>query len=303
MSSRKAELLMVSVTLAWGSSYLMMKVGLTGVGPFNLIALRFGIAFLFMTVVFAKSYRGLTPAVLGRGVIVGIILFLLFVGMVCGVNYTTASTAGFLTSTSVILVPIMECILRRRAPEKTVVASTVLATFGLFLLTARDGFSLDKGAALCLMGAFFYALYIVVQDRIAKGEDAFLISILQLGVASLLGLLCSFLFEKPTLPQTPATWGSVIFLGLICSAYGFVVQPIAQKHAAPERIGLIFSLEPVFSALLSFIFLHEILAGINYLGGGLIFLGVILPELTKSPKQKDSQPDNSPPLPIDSPKE
>ena len=285
MSSRKAELLMATVALAWGSSYLMMKVGLTGMGPFNLIALRFGIAFLFMTIAFHKSYRSLTPAIFGRGVIVGIILFLLFTGMVCGVNYTTASTAGFLTSTSVILVPILECILRRRAPERLVVVSTILASIGLFLLTARDGFSLDKGAALCLMGALFYAIYIVVQDRIAKGEDAFLISILQLGVASLLGLLASFLFEVPTLPQSPATWGAVVYLGLICSAYGFVVQPIAQKHAAPERIGLIFSLEPVFSALLSFLFLHEVLAGINYLGGGLIFLAVVLPELIKTPKQ------------------
>lgn len=285
MSSRKAELLMATVALAWGSSYLMMKVGLTGMGPFNLIALRFGIAFLFMTIAFHKSYRSLTPAIFGRGVIVGIILFLLFTGMVCGVNYTTASTAGFLTSTSVILVPILECILRRKAPERLVVVSTILASIGLFLLTARDGFSLDKGAALCLMGALFYAIYIVVQDRIAKGEDAFLISILQLGVASLLGLLASFLFEVPTLPQSPATWGAVIYLGLICSAYGFVVQPIAQKHAAPERIGLIFSLEPVFSALLSFLFLHEVLAGINYLGGGLIFLAVVLPELIKTPKQ------------------
>lgn len=276
---------MASVALAWGSSYLMMKVGLTGVGPFNLIALRFGIAFLFMTIAFHKSYRDLTPVIFGKGIIVGIILFLLFTGMVCGVNHTTASTAGFLTSTSVILVPILECILRRRPPAKMVVLSTVLASIGLFLLTARDGFSLDKGAALCLMGALFYAIYIVVQDRIAKGEDAFLISILQLGVASLLGLLASFLFETPTLPQSPATWGAVVYLGLICSAYGFVVQPIAQKHAAPERIGLIFSLEPVFSALLSFIFLHEVLAGINYLGGGLIFLAVVLPELIKTPKQ------------------
>lgn len=276
---------MASVALAWGSSYLMMKVGLTGVGPFNLIALRFGIAFLFMTIAFHKSYRDLTPVIFGKGIIVGIILFLLFTGMVCGVNHTTASTAGFLTSTSVILVPILECILRRRPPAKMVVLSTVLASVGLFLLTARDGFSLDKGAALCLMGALFYAIYIVVQDRIAKGEDAFLISILQLGVASLLGLLASFLFETPALPQSPATWGAVVYLGLICSAYGFVVQPIAQKHAAPERIGLIFSLEPVFSALLSFIFLHEVLAGINYLGGGLIFLAVVLPELIKTPKQ------------------
>ena len=62
-----------------------------------------------------------------------------------------------------------------------------------------------------------------------------------------------------------------ICLGLICSAYGFIVQPIAQKYAAPERIGLIFSLEPVFSAILSYIFLHEILEVQGYVGATMIF--------------------------------
>lgn len=90
------------------------------------------------------------------------------------------------------------------------------------------------------------------------------------------------LFETPTLPETPTQWGAIIGLGLICSAYGFVVQPIAQKYAAPERIGLIFSLEPVFSAFLSFIFLHEILEIQGYVGAILIFTAVILSEIMKS---------------------
>ena len=52
MNSKKAELLMVSVSFVWGSSYLLMKIGLGSIAPFNLIALRFGIAFLFMTLIF-----------------------------------------------------------------------------------------------------------------------------------------------------------------------------------------------------------------------------------------------------------
>lgn len=144
MSSKKAELLMVSVTLAWGSSYLLMKVGLNGIGPFNLIALRFGIAFVFMTLAFLPKFRKLTCATLLKGLLAGVILFLLFTGMVCGVNYTTASTAGFLTSTTVVLVPILESFLKRKLPEKSMVASICIAICGLFLLTATDGLALDK---------------------------------------------------------------------------------------------------------------------------------------------------------------
>lgn len=276
MSSRKAELLMASVSLAWGSSYLLMKVGLGGIGPFNLIALRFGIAFGGMALVFRKHFRELARPVLMKGMGMGIILFLIFTGMVCGVNRTTASTAGFLTSTTVILVPVLESILRRRLPPKSVAVSVLLVVAGLFLLTVKDGVAMDSGAVYCLMGALFYAIYIIVMDRIGKKEDTFLISILQLGVASMLGAVFMFAFEKPALPQTHAQWAAVVCLGLICSAYGFVVQPIAQRFTTPEKIGLIFSLEPVFSAILSFIFLQEVLEVKGYIGAMFIMAGVVL---------------------------
>lgn len=284
MSSKKAELLMASVTLAWGSSYLLMKVGLNGIGPFNLIALRFGIAFICMFLVFLPCFKKLTWRTCLKGVLMGVILFLIFTGMVCGVNHTTASTAGFLTSTTVVLVPVLKSVLERTFPAKPVIASICMATCGLFLLTAKDGVALDKGALLCLMGAFFYAVYIIVLDKIAKKEDAFLISIIQLGVASALGAIFMVLLETPSLPETPLEWGAVICLGLVCSAYGFIVQPIAQKYASPEKIGLIFALEPVFSAVLSFLFLHEILEVRGYVGAILILISVVLSEMMTNKK-------------------
>lgn len=281
MNSRRAELLMASVSLAWGSSYLLMKIGLDGIGPYNLIALRFGIAFFAMSLIFLPRYRQLSAATLAKGVFTGIILFLIFYGMVNGVNHTTASTAGFLTSTTVVMVPVLECLLKRTLPSKTIVISILLSVAGLFLLTAKDGIVFDTGAAYCLTGAFFYAVYIIVFARLAKGNDTLLISIIQLGVASLTGAAFMFLSETPSLPATPTQWGAILGLGLICSAYGFVVQPIAQRYTTPEKIGLIFSLEPVFSALLSWLFLHEILGFKGYTGAILIFAAVIFTELSR----------------------
>lgn len=281
MNSRRAELLMASVSLAWGSSYLLMKIGLDGIGPYNLIALRFGIAFFAMSLIFLPRYRQLSAATLAKGVFTGIILFLIFYGMVNGVNHTTASTAGFLTSTTVVMVLVLECLLKRTLPSKTIVISILLSVAGLFLLTAKDGIVFDTGAAYCLTGAFFYAVYIIVFARLAKGNDTLLISIIQLGVASLTGAVFMFLSETPSLPATPTQWGAILGLGLICSAYGFVVQPIAQRYTTPEKIGLIFSLEPVFSALLSWLFLHEILGFKGYTGAILIFAAVIFTELSR----------------------
>lgn len=150
-----------------------------------------------------------------------------------------------------------------------------MAIAGLFLLTVKGTFELDKGAIYCLFAALFYAIYIVVLDRITKKEDTLLISIIQLGAASLLGLVFMLCFEKPALPQTPAQWGAILGLGIVCSAYGFVVQPIAQRYTSPQKIGLIFSLEPVFPALLSFLFLHEVLSVKGYIGAALILSGIV----------------------------
>ena len=274
---------MASVSLAWGSSYLLMKIGLDGIGPYNLIALRFGIAFFAMSLVFLPRYRQLSVSTLAKGVFMGIILFLIFYGMVNGVNHTTASTAGFLTSTTVVMVPVLECLLKRTLPSKTMVISILLSIAGLFLLTAKDGIVLDTGAAYCLTGAFFYAVYIMVFARLARGNDTLLTSIIQLGIASLIGAVFMTFYETPSLPATSAQWGAIIGLGLVCSAYGFVVQPIAQRYTTPEKIGLIFSLEPVFSALLSWLFLHEILGLKGYLGAFLIFVAVIFTELSRKP--------------------
>ena len=42
----KADFTMLVVTLFWGSSYLFMKMGLESIQAFNLVALRFGLAFI-----------------------------------------------------------------------------------------------------------------------------------------------------------------------------------------------------------------------------------------------------------------
>ena len=125
MNSKKAEILMVSVSFVWGSSYLLMKIGLGSIAPFNLIALRFGIAFLFMTLVFSKKYRSAKPSDIGKGILMGILLFLTFSGMVYGVSRTTASTAGFLASTTVIFIPILESIIWRKLPRRMIPSSPI----------------------------------------------------------------------------------------------------------------------------------------------------------------------------------
>lgn len=296
MNATKAKWLMASVSLAWGSSYLLMKVALGSLEPFNLIALRFGIAFIAISLVFARIYRELTVKQLVWGLVMGTILFSIFGFLVYAVQATNASTAGFLTGTTVVLVPLIESVIHRRLPRTGVALSILIVLAGLFLLTVTTKVNLDFGALYGLLGALGYAIHIILFDWIAKHDDPFPISIIQLGVASLWGAVLMILIETPAWPATALQWGAVLILGLVCGGYGFIVQPLAQKHADPATIGIIFSLEPVFSALLSYVFLHEILSSRGYLGAVLIFVGVILANLSTKKasacKRKTSQFNN-----------
>ena len=57
MSQKKADLLLASIAMVWGSSNLLLKIGAADMGTFNLIALRFCIAFVVTAAVFHRQRK------------------------------------------------------------------------------------------------------------------------------------------------------------------------------------------------------------------------------------------------------
>jgi drug/metabolite transporter (DMT)-like permease len=284
MTPRKADLLIAAVSMAWGTSYLLMKFGLNGVEPFNLIALRFGIAFVITIIIFFTRVIKADSKTIGYSALIGLILFSIFTALMYGLKTTTVSSAGFLTSTTVIFVPILQSLITRDIPKLPVIAGILVIVAGIGLLTIGDSFVIEDGSILCLLGALLYAVHIIATNYFAHKTDALQLGILQLGFAAWYGLIFSFIFETPTLPATTTQWVAVLGLALVCSAFGFVVQPIAQKFTTPERTGVLFALEPVFSALFGFVFLQEILQLQGYVGAILVLCGVFISGL----KTKDN---------------
>lgn len=287
----KANFMLLLVTVFWGSSYLFMKMGLVVVQEFNLIALRFGIAFLLSGLVFRRRLIHADYKTIKYAFLLGSILFSVFASVTFGVKSTSASNAGFLVSLTVIFVPLLIAILLRKMPEKKIILGVLLALTGIGFLTLKNQFTINSGDFLSILGALFYAIHIIVTGKLTKDVDSITLGVLQLGFTAAWGLLFSIFLETPQLPSTTETWVSV--LGLVVSSIGFVVQTTAQKYTAPTHTGLLFSLEPVFAALFAFAFAGEILTAKGYLGAILILVGVLTvkidfktnqgSELTKQP--------------------
>ncbi|MGC5771672.1 DMT family transporter [Paenibacillus pabuli] len=278
-ASRRADLQMLLATVIWGSSYLFMKSGLESMQELNLVAFRFGVAFIAAAVLFHRRLFNMNRRTLAAGAIMGTALFAAFVFITYGVQRTTASQAGFLISLAVIFVPILTTILHRRMPDLRLTISILVAVTGLALLTLQHELSLHMGDILCILAALMYAIYIMIAGKYTPKHDPLTLGTVQLGVAALWGLAATFMLETPRLPDTPQSWAAILGLGVLCSGIGYILQTLAQRHASPTRTSLIFSLEPLFAAAFAFTFQGELLTLQGYAGAALMLVGVLITEI------------------------
>lgn len=287
MTKKQANLLLASVSMAWGTSYVFMKLGINGLPPLTIVAMRCGIAFIFMAVIFFKKIAKVDRKTLKYSAVIGALLCGIFIGLLYGVKSTTASAAGFLTSTTVIMVPVLQAFITHKLPSRKIVAGVIAVSSGLVLITGGNILNFDFGALYCLLAALLYALHIIVTNRFAKEVDTLQLGIYQLGFSALYAIAGSFIFETPALPHTSVQWIAVLGLALICSAYGFVVQPVAQRYTTPESTGFLFSLEPIFSGIFAFVFLKENIGLKGYIGAAFILAGVFIANFKDDHKKQE----------------
>lgn len=277
MIKKYAQLFSVTVPLAWGMSYIFMALGASEIPAIELVALRSGLAFLALILIFYRRLqKNFSWKLMTYSALAGALLFAVFYFLVVGVIDTSASTAGFLASTTVVIVPIFQAIMTRKLPNVKTIVAILIVLLGLYLLTGADLSQLNFGAAMCLLSAALYALYIILSKTFVDKVDAMSLGIWQLGFSSLYALIGTFSLETPVLPHSSTVWFSVLGLALLCSAYGWVMQTTVQSYVSAEFTSVMFALEPIFAAVFAFLFFGEWLSGLAFLGTGLIFIGVLL---------------------------
>lgn len=279
MKTRNAELLLAGVIIARASSLLFSKLSMRLLGPFTLMGLRFGIAFLCLLLLFRKRFHGIVWKTVARGMALGGAFFAVMSFELTGLKLNgSSSVTSFLENTAIVWVPLMEAAMLRRVPGKKVLLSTGLTLLGVGLLTlggSETGFHFGTGELLCLIASLLYAAAILLTARLSREDDALLLGILQVGFIGLFSTIAAFLVETPRLPESPAQWGAILYLAVVCSCFGFTLQPVAQRYVSAERAGLFCAFNPLTAAVLGTVFLRERLGLWGILGGLLILCGIL----------------------------
>ncbi len=277
---RRADLLLLLVTGFWGMSYYFTDLCMGDMTPMSLNAFRFLIGFAVLAVFFWKKMFPISRQTLKYGLLVGLALSAVYIFYAYGILYTSITNAGFICALPVVTTPIIEFLVTRKRPGRKLLIALALCTVGMGMLTLNDQFKPALGDILCLGVAIFYGVDLVITDRaVRKSEvDPLQMGVLQLGVVGVVTLILTLLLEKPSLPNTPVSWGSALFLAVFCTGIAFVVQTVQQQYTTASHVGLIFTLEPVFSAIVAFTLAGERLRPIGYVGAVLMLASLVLME-------------------------
>ena len=271
---RRADLMLLLTTSFWGISNCLTAICLRDMQPLTLNAFRFVTAFLVLGFVFRKNLRRVSRVTVKYSILVGLSLVIVYTRLTYGVLYTSVSNAGFIGALSVVTTPILEFFIYRKKPEKKFGVSMVLCLVGLALMTLSETLKPAFGDVICLFAAVFYSVDLMITERAVADERVDPLAV----VGVVISVLSVFL-ETPALPGTAKVWAASLFLGIVCSGVCLVIQSVFQRHTTASRASLIFTLEPVFSAIFAFFLLGERIGVRGYLGAALMLASLVLVEV------------------------
>jgi drug/metabolite transporter (DMT)-like permease len=282
--SIQADLALLAITVIWGSTFTIVKKSLVQATPILFIALRFWLATAITIAFIPGALRGMSKKTLRHGLILATVLLAGFIFQTLGLRNTPPSRSAFITSLSVIFVPILGYSLYGRKPRMNTLAGIILASVGLGLLTLRaTELKFRQGDVLTLICAVVFALHILLLSRYLSQSDYRQLVILQFAGSA---VLCTLLIPMLEIPFLVWDFTFAVFLGItgvLATALCFYVQNRAQQYTSANRAALIFGLEPFFAVLFAYLLLGEALTAREWLGGALVMAGIIIAELKRSP--------------------
>ena len=286
---RRAELLLLAVTVIWGSTFVLTKSLLDNNSPLFYCGIRFICAALILLAAAPRRLgRGIPRSTWRRGAVLGLVLYAGFALQTVGLRFTTASKSAFFTGMMVVVTPLLHVALWRRLGlrERRLslgnLAGVALGAFGLYLLTApAGGPAFGIGDALTLLCGVLFAFYIVYLDSASGEPDKLQLTFVQFAVCGAAGLLVAVVAEDIRIAPTQGDLLSFAYLTLFATIVAMWVQNRFQGETTPTRAAVIFTIEPVVAAFFGYVVRGELLGPLGLAGAAAIIAGLSLSEFSE----------------------
>jgi drug/metabolite transporter (DMT)-like permease len=280
MTFRVALSAMLLATLIWASSFAIMKNTLLTITPALFLALRATIGTLAL--VWVKPDR----KAVAPGLLLGSLVAIAMVFEILALATTSASKVAFILASSAFLAPLISAVLFKRAVPLKAYAAFALAVVGLALLVLSDvTLIMNVGDGLAFIAALFFAMYLAVLGETDSKVSVFYLAFCRSLPITLIAWVWAFpqVGSITTLPA--ATWLALLYIGLLAGTFAHMLQ-IWSQHVLPVyMVVIILALEPIFAALIAFVWLGEQFTQRGLLGALLVLVAVLIVTLPGTSKR------------------
>lgn len=286
-SLTKYRLLLAGAAAIWGLGFIIGKGAIAEVGATWFTGIRFlGSALILFVFLFRHIVRHLNWETVRAGCIIGVFSFLGFWTQFIGLGLTTPSKNAFLSACYCLTVPFIWWLVAKRRPTKRVLVAALVCAVGIGLVSLTETLSIGAGDAVSVLSAFLYGAEIVVISLVMKHYDVLAVTCVQQLVSGLLAVVVALMTQPvPTLAQVadPTFLAEMAYIIVMAASVGAVIQNLAQAHLSASESGLLCSLESVFCALFSALFIGEAFTVQMLVGFVLIFGSIVVAQTGSEP--------------------
>lgn len=296
MSKRlRSDLWLAFCSLLWGATFVVVKSALDHASVFLFLAARFTLAALLMLLWSRRALVAVEREDLFAGLRLGCFMFLGYAFQTAGLQYTTPAKSGFVTGSSVVFVPLLLALFWGRRLTWGAYAGALVAVFGLYYLTIpAEGIAyLNRGDVLTFVAAGLYAVHIILVGEYTRAHSAKALSVIQVAACAAMswvtaGAASAIHWQAARFEGRWELYAGILICAIFATALAFSIQLWAQQFTTPSHAAVLFTLEPVFAVLTSYLVIGERLGPRSLVGAVLVLAGIFVAELLGPPAAPES---------------
>ena len=280
----KYYLLLLFTSLLWGGNFVVGKSLVDYATPSTLTLFRWLIAVIFLVPIVLWKEKTLKPNKLAIVPLLlmggtGVVLFNVFQFM--ALEFTTASNVGLISTINMFSIALSSYLFLKERINVFQIMAMLISLGGVLLvltnghLTVLFSLQFNKGDLFMMIAVALWGLYSVCSKWAMKYTTP-LMATLYSGVFGIMMLL-PFHVGDIAIKHVDASFiQSILYTGLISTVLCMLFWNIGVQKIGATTSGLFLNFNPVFTAILAFLFLDEKMTWIQGLGGVIVIVGCIL---------------------------
>jgi drug/metabolite transporter (DMT)-like permease len=280
MQRYKAEIILFIVATIWAGTFPILKITLAEFPPFYFVALRFLIAAVVFSIVFAKHLSRPSAGEVRAALLLGLLLLLGFGSQSVGLRYTSSSNSALITGVNVLIVPFAQYIITKKKVYIENWIGVLLVTIGLYLLTQPEINGINIGDWITLICSAAWAFYIIYLDVFTnRTYNVNNMIVIQFWFVTLASFIIGAAAEDASkLSFSSNNLLALLYTGLLATLVATTLGNRYQKFTSPIRATLVMSWETPAAVIMSLLFLKDSFKMIQFSGAVLMVLGILFSE-------------------------